>query len=101
MITKIFLPCFWQAPLLGFPFLTLLLTPTPSLQSPYSSLGGGGSPASSESTSSSRALRPGLWHSQPSSSSSAEPGLLPTALPESVPLPPGLAWLSWLWEGSD
>lgn len=67
IITKIFLPCFWQAPLLRLPPLTLLLTPTPRLQSSYSSprcpqLGLGGSPASSESTSSSRALRPGLWH---------------------------------------
>lgn len=67
IITKIFLPCFWQAPLPWLPSLTLLLTPTPRLQSLYSSprrpqLVLGGSPASSESTSSSRALRPGLWH---------------------------------------
>lgn len=67
IITKIVLPCFWQAPLPWLPSLTLLLTPTPRLQSPNSSprhtqLGLGGSPASSESTSSSRALRPGLWH---------------------------------------
>jgi hypothetical protein len=33
MITKIFLPCFWQAPLLRLPSLT----PTPRLQSPFSS----------------------------------------------------------------
>ena len=39
----------------------------------------------------------GTWAlALPSSYALSQPGLLPAALPESVPLPPGPAWRSWL-----